>query len=77
MRTANDASAGGDVATAEMLFLKAYDQGVALFGVNHGSVGLVLMRLSQLSRRTGKLVLAAAYEEEAERIADVYLFDAE
>jgi hypothetical protein len=61
--------------TAESLLLQAYEKGLELFGRDHGTVGLVFLRLAEVAYKTGRIELGSEYQLEADRIIDLYLAD--
>ena len=60
---------------AEELLLEAYRESKATYGPDHGTVGLVLLRLADVCEKLGKTRIAEHYRAEIDRILRGYLVD--
>jgi hypothetical protein len=65
----------GDVARAEMYFLKAVETSERISGKLHGETGLVLINLARFYRRHGHYEHAMAIEHRIDTITSLYLED--
>jgi hypothetical protein len=75
MKSADQSLKEGDFHVAEALLLQAYESGLKLFGPDHGSVGLVLLRLAEVAFKTGRNDLGRSYQMEVDRIVELYIAD--
>jgi hypothetical protein len=64
-----------DYQMAEEVLLKAYELAVKQCGPDSGAPGLVLLRLAEVSFKTGRNELGKSYQNEVQRIVEIYMAD--
>jgi hypothetical protein len=68
-------SKSNELVESEHLLLRAYERGKAIFGPDHGEVGLILVMLAEVCEKQGKADLAREYRNEADKIVAIYRAD--